>query len=194
MIIQPYKYLLVIQPPQDIYEKIVMIKKQFYVSYKSAYAIAGRPHITIASFIQSDTLEDTIRHKLRLITSSCTPFKIELLDFGSFPSHTIYININSRLAITNLVKSIREHMQKFMKMDNNKPLFIIEPHLTIARKLKPWQYEKAWLEYAEKHFSARFITNNMLLLRKKPDEQRYALVERFEFHNIPILATQATLF
>ena len=69
--------------------------------------------------------------------------------------------------------------------DDNKPHFILEPHLTIARKLQPWQYEKGWLEYSNKSFTGRFIADAMLLLRRSMDGKGYQIVKRFEFQNLP---------
>ena len=40
---------------------------------------------------------------------------------------------------------------------DNKPHFMNDPHLTVARKLLPWQYEKGWLDYSHRHFTGRFI-------------------------------------
>lgn len=115
-------------------------------------------------------------------------------DFGSFPSHTIYINILSKIPIVNTVKEVRQ-AQHLMKMNNdNKPYFITEPHLTIARKLLPWQYEKAWLEYSNKHFSGRFIADHILLLKRRSGEKKYAVGERFIFENIQVKTKQGELF
>ncbi len=59
-----------------------------------------------------------------------------------------------------------------MKIDkDNKPYFITEPHLTIARKLLPWQYEKGWLEYQHRNFHGRFIADHALLLKRKAGEK-----------------------
>ncbi len=78
--------------------------------------------------------------------------------------------------------------------DDNKPHFIMEPHLTIARKLKPWQYEKGWLEYSHKHFAGRFIADSMVLLKRPVGEMKYQVVERFTFQNLPIAIRQGQLF
>jgi hypothetical protein len=83
--------------------------------------------------------------------------------------------------------------------DDNKPHFIMEPHLTIARKLKPWQYEKGWLEYSHKHFAGRFIADSMVLLKRPvgdphSNRERYHVVERFTFQNLPIATRQGQLF
>jgi hypothetical protein len=78
--------------------------------------------------------------------------------------------------------------------DDNKPHFIMEPHLAIARKLLPWQYEKGWLEFSNLHFTGRFIADAMLLLRRPLDEIKYQVVQRFEFQNLPVSTVQGDLF
>jgi 2'-5' RNA ligase len=99
------------------------------------------------------------------------------------------------LPIQNLVKEIRTDGQRLMKLnDDNKPHFIMEPHLTIARKLKPWQYEKGWLEYSNKHFTGRFIADGMTLLKRPEGEMKYYLAQRFVFQNLPVATKQGELF
>jgi hypothetical protein len=81
--------------------------------------------------------------------------------------------------------------------DDNKPHFILEPHIPVARKLLPWQYEKGWLEYSNKHFTGRFIADGMLLLKRPVDEidnYRYQIVEKFQFQNLPVVTKQGELF
>jgi 2'-5' RNA ligase len=123
------------------------------------------------------------------------PFKVELKNYGSFPSHTIFINVTSKVPIQGLVRQIRSHGQRLMKMnDENKPHFMMEPHITIAHKLLPWQYEKGWLEYSTKQFTGRFIANGMTLLRRLQGEMKYQVVERFIFQNLPVATKQGVLF
>lgn len=190
------EYLLLIEPRKDLSDKITDIKKYFHEKYKAPEAIRGKPHITLVNFVQYTTFEERICQKLRSLSLSKAPLLMELRDYGSFPSHTIYINIISRLAVQNLVKNIRTEMQRLMKLNNgNRPHFILEPHLTIARKLKPWQYEQGWLEFSRKNFSGKlFIANNMILLRRDRAGGKYQLVERFGFGNIPVATKQAMLF
>jgi 2'-5' RNA ligase len=140
-------------------------------------------------------MEERIINRLKLVGMGYPPFKVELKDFGSFPSHTIYINVVSKLPVQGLIKEIRSEGQRLMKLnDDNKPHFIMEPHLTIARKLQPWQYEKGWLEYSNKHFTGRFIADAMLLLKRPVGEMKYHMANRFEFHNLPVTTKQGELF
>ncbi|TAH02463.1 MAG: hypothetical protein EAZ16_09615, partial [Sphingobacteriales bacterium] len=121
--------------------------------------------------------------------------KIELRDYGSFPSHTIYINVVSKLPVQALVKEIRSQAQRLMKLnDDNKPHFILEPHITVARRLQPWQYEKGWLEYSHRQFTGRFIAQHLLLLKRPAGELGYQVVQRLQLQNLPVNTTQGSLF
>ena len=70
----------------------------------------------------------------------------------------------------------------------------MEPHLAIARRLLPWQYEKGWLEYSHKHFTGRFIADALLLLKRPIGELKYAIAQRFEFQNLQVSTVQGELF
>ena len=190
-----YEYLLVLSPHEELWNRIMKVKEEFSVQYKSDHAKWGKPHITLVNFVQYAMMEERIISRLQTIAMGYPPFKVELKDFGSFPSHTIYIDVTSKLPIQNLIKEIRTDGQRLMKLnDDNKPHFIMEPHLTIARKLLPWQYEKGWLEYSNKNFSGKFIADAMLLLKRPVEEKKYQIAQRFEFQNLPVTIRQGELF
>ena len=192
---QAYEYLLVLSPHEELWNKIVKVKNDFAEQYKTDHARWGKPHLALVNFVQYNMMEERIINRLKSIAMGFPPFKIELKDYGSFPSHTIYINVTSKLPVQHLVKKIRNEAQRLMKLnDDNKPHFIMEPYITIARKLKPWQYEKGWLEYSNKHFTGRFIADSMLLLKKPVGEMKYQIVQRFEFQNLPVTTKQGELF
>ena len=122
-------------------------------------------------------------------------WEISLKDFGSFPSHSIYINVTSKLQVQHLIKHIRTEAQTIMKLnDENKPHFIMEPNIVIARKLLPWQYENGWHEYSHKSFTSQFIADGMLLIKRLVGEVKYEIVQRFEFQNLPVTTKQGELF
>ncbi len=189
----PIEYLLVLQPHEALWNEIKAIKEKFAKDFSCETARWGLPHITLAVFKQYQATENRIRQSLRNDIKTLQPFKIELKDFGSFPSHTIYINIVSKVQIISAVKVIRQ-TQRFMKTDkDNKPHFITEPHLIIARKLLPWQYEKGWLEYQHTNFHGRFIADHALLLKRKAGE-KYKPIEKFIFQNEKQEIKQGNLF
>ncbi len=193
-----HEYSLVLNPADEVSSRILKIKGEFAEEYKTDLARWGRPNITLANFHQYELMEERIINRLKLIAMGFPAFKISLKDFGSFPSHTIFINVTSKLPVQELVKSIRTEAQKLMKLnDEHKPHFILEPYIAIARKLKPWQYEKGWLEYSHKHFTGKFIADSMSLMKRPADESigiRFQLASRFDFQNMPVTTRQGELF
>ena len=190
-----FEYLLVLNPHEELRSKIMKLRQDFNDEYKVTTALGGKPNMILANFLQYEMMEERLINRLKVVAMGFHPIKVELRDFGSFPSHTIYINVVSKVPVQTLVKEIRHETQRLMKLnDDNKPHFILEPHLTIARKLQPWQYEKGWLEYSNKNFTGRFIADGMLLLKRPLDEKKYQVVQRFEFQNLPVTTKQGELF
>ena len=188
------EYLLILNPHEELRNKVQQVKKEFYNSYQAPTALGGKPHVTIVRFTQLALMEERIVQRLRTIAMGYCPFKVELKDFGSFPSHSIFINVTSKLPIRGLVNEIKD-IQRLMKLDkDHKPHFIDEPYLPIARKLLPWQYEKGWLEYSNKSFTGRFVADAMLLLKRRQGEMAWQIAERFAFQNLPVAIRQGQLF
>src|SRR4051812_4363133 len=185
-----YDYLVILAPHSALLEKISVIKEAFAKKYKCPLALSTKPQLTLLKFTQTGIAEERIVNRLRTIASTQAAIKIELKDFGSYPSHTIYINVTSKVPLLNLSKALRE-AQALLKFNPDiKPFFLNEPHITIARKLVPWQHEKAWLEYSNSSFTGRFLANKMTLLKRKVDHLTYQHVADLEFRDEPVAATQ----
>jgi 2'-5' RNA ligase len=195
------EYQLILSPHEELSNKVRQIKAAFFETYQAATAqggmmssLGGKPNLTIGRFTQLALMEERIVQRLRTIAMGYCPFKVELKDFGSLPTHSIFINVTSKLPIRALVKEVRE-IQRLMKLDKeHKPHFIEEPNLLIARNLLPWQYEKGWLEYSHKSFTGKFIADGMLLLRRKAGDKAWQIAERFAFQNLPVTTRQGNLF
>ncbi|MEO9146298.1 MAG: 2'-5' RNA ligase family protein [Ginsengibacter sp.] len=194
------EYLLVLNPHQDLCDKIMQVKKEFSEKYRVAVALYSKTTITLVNFIQFEMVEERLVNRLHSIAAGYKPFRVDLKDYGSFPSHTIFINIESKQQVQNLGKALRPAQQLMTLDKENKPHFINDPFFTVARKLLPWQYEKAWLDYSHRYFTGCFMADGMLLLKRElrsdGDRQtgKYQTVKRFEFMNLPVNATQGELF
>ena len=188
------EYLLVLNPREELCNRIQRVKREFYEIYQAPSAIGGKPHVGLVRFTQLDLMEERIVQRLRTIAMGFSPFMVELKDYGSYPSHSIFINVISKLPIRALLNEIRD-VQRLMKLDkDHKPHFIEESHVPIARKLLPWQYEKGWLEYSNKSFTGRFVADAMLLLRRRQGDRAWQIVERMAFQNLPVNTRQGELF
>ncbi len=188
-----YEYVLVLSPHEDLRNKMLQVKKDFAEKYKAQGNTGGMPHITLATFTQMQMMEEKLLTRLKNIAMGFCPFKVELKDYGSFPTHTIFINVATKVEIQKLVKTLHE-AQRLMKSAEVKPHFITEPYIPIARKLLPWQYEKGFLEMSHRQFTGKFIADAMLLLRRRQGDKAYQIVQRLEFMNLPVTTKQGLLF
>jgi len=187
------EYKLVIPLPDALQQKIIAVRTEFGEKY-SYKPDTGRAHVILIMFSQLEMMEDKIRQKLRTITMGEAPFKIELKDFGTYPSHTVFVNIATREPVKKLIRSIRD-IQSILRTDKeHKAHFLQEPMIVVGRKLKPWQYEKAWLEYSQRQFTGRFIADAVLLLKRAEGTIPWQIVERMELQNLPVVTRQGGLF
>ena len=188
------EYLLVLNPSEELCQRIQLVRKEFAKSYQVSPVSGMKPHLGLVQFKQLEMMEERILNRLKMVAMGYHPFKVELKDFGHFPTHSIYISVTSKEPIRALVKQIRE-AQRLMKLsDEHKPHFIDEPVIPIARKLKPWQYEQGWKDYAGRHFTGRFIADSVLLLKRRVGDKAYQIAQRFEFMNLPVSTRQGELF
>jgi 2'-5' RNA ligase len=188
------EYLLAIKPHEDLYHQIKALKEEFSRNYNAPMAQSTRPHITLVKFWAFEMIEHKLTGCLASVAAGIKPFKIELSNFGSFPAHTVYINVTTKMPIQYVVQQLKG-AQKLMTLDKeHKPHFIQESHLTICRKLKPWQYEKSSLEYAHRHFSGRFMAESMTLLKRPSTKTTYTQAGIFTFQNASGYLKQGNLF
>jgi 2'-5' RNA ligase len=189
------EYLLVLNPPEDLWQKIKKIKDDFADRYRNEIARITKPHITLINWLSLELMEERMMQRLQNISMGITPFKVELKDYGSFPTHTIFINVVSKLPIQSLVKEMKQAQRLMTLNRENKPHFIETPHISICRKLKPWQYEEGWLEFSHRQFTGKFIADSMLLLKRRAGEKTaFQIAKRFEFQNLPVTTRQGSLF
>ena len=187
-------YLIVIQPNNGLKDTIQIIKNHFTQKFKYTQAQTV-PHIHLASFSQFTHLEKRFIHKLETIGKATKPFNIEFDGFDSLPSHSIYFKTTTGSVLENLVKMIRTEAQQFMKLDaENKPFFNTKPQILLANKLKPWQYEQAWLQYEQLDFYEKFIAYEMTLLKKKENTKNFQFLARFPFESHTVKSIQTSLF
>ncbi len=187
------EYLLVLQPHEDLCNKIINVRQQFAENYEMPFVTWSKPQLTLLSFTQMKMMEERIVTRLKTIATIQKAISIELKDFGSLPSHTIYINVETTVAIKQLVKDLKG-AQSLMKSDLQKPHFMENFYITVAKNLLPWQYEKGWLELSNTNFSGKFMAHRMLLLQRYEGDKTYKPLQKFDFLNKQFTTTQGNLF
>lgn len=187
------EYKLVIPLPEALEQKILGIRKDFGEQYQYKPDL-HRPHLTLVMFSQLSMMEEKIVQKLRSISMGEAPFLMEMRDYGSFPAHTIFINVSTKEPVKRLMRSVKE-VQRLLRTDiEHKARFLQDPIISVARKLKPWQYEKGWLEYSHRRFTGRCVADSMLLLKRVEGTLPWQICSRFEFENMPVHSKQQILF
>lgn len=189
------EYQLVLNPHESLRQKIVQVRQEFAEQFQSNTALYSKPFLTLVRFTQYELVEQRLLNRLRLSVMGLAPIKVELSGFGHFPTHSIYIQVTSKLPIQHLVKTIRTDAQRLMKgSDDHKPHFLQEPHFIVGRKLLPWQYEKGWQLYQHKSFTGRFVADAVLLLKRQQGQQAWQIVERLPLAFLPVQTVQGALF
>lgn len=190
---QVYEYAIVIQPHEDLEERIKQLRREFNVLFRVEKPVIS-VHIPLVYFTQHITMQDKITRRLRMFTMRSKPFRIGLKDFSSLPTHTIYIAGSEKNQYREFVHALKTESQGLLKMDEqHKPNFIPDPNIPVAVKLLPWQYENGWLQYSNAGFNASFIADNIILLRRKEGELKYFPVQRFNLMNIAAASVQTSL-
>lgn len=192
--VYPPEYMVVLAPHEDLYNKIMKLKQEFATAYENTMATALKPHISIVRFLQYEMKEQHVHNKLKLLAMALPAFKVELDGFGSFPSHTIYIKVQTQEPVKAIAKKLREAQSLMTINKENKPHFLNEPHIAIARKLLPWQYEKGWTEYSTRHFHSSFIADQLLFMKRPHGSKAWQIMERFKMMNLPVETKQGDLF
>src|SRR5688572_28038289 len=114
---QVNEYKLILVPHEELAKHIQEVRKTFTDKFSVENPSTSIPQVLLASFKQIQATEDRILNRLRLVAMGNPAFKVELKDFGSFPSHTIFMNVTSKIPITGLIKKIKTDALKLMNLD-----------------------------------------------------------------------------
>lgn len=188
-----YEYLLVISPHQSLQEKMGKIKKEIHEKHRSSFLLNRKNDIRLARFFSWEMMEEKIIQHLKKTAMGTSAFKVNLKDYGTFPSHTFFVNVETKVPFQMLMKEIRT-AKRLMKSPEKEPFFVNEFYIPLAIKLKPAQYNNLWNEYKHRDFTGNFIADNMLLLKKQQGEKYFQIAARLEFMNLPVSTVQGQLF
>jgi len=176
-----YEYLLIANPDESVYNKVMTEKRDFYERYNEKVAIKTKPHITVANFLAVESMEDTFIRWIQRICSQQHSFNVSLNNYSGFPPHTIYLRVQNPQPFQQLVNKLSV-LDEFIKNNNWPPVMLVrKPHLTIARQLPEQVYSKAMLDYAHKDFHDSFMVTELVLLKRKNQFDRCEKVMVFKF-------------
>ena len=188
-----YEYLVVLDIEEELRNRITSIKKEFYLNHKVLSALTGRPNVTLARFESSEMMDQKIKNRLQVISSVIKPFSVVLENFGSYPMHSIFINIINQGPVNELVLKLKG-ARTLMKRSGKDPHFVEEPLVPVAIRLWKEKYKEVIAEYSTKKFYGNFLADSMLLLKRGFEENKYKIAGRFHFACLPVRDAQGLLF
>lgn len=165
---ESFEYLLLANPGEEAFKKVMAEKETFAFCYKVNIAKKTLPHITIADFLAKESMEDTLIKWMNKIISTQYAFDVMLNNFSGFPSsHTVYARVQNHEPFKQLAASLKTIDEYIRSNGFPRALLINHPHMTIARRLHPNVYEKAIKDYSQKTFNASFIVTELVLLKRQ---------------------------
>lgn len=191
---QVNEYQLVMAIPDAVKEKIRRVRTVFSAQFAVGTGSGAAVMLPLLKFRQRMVLEERVRISLQQIVSGWKPVQVNLQDYGSLPTHSIFIPVSSRQVWQPMIRDLKTISSLLRPDKEQQPFFVAEPVINLGTRLPPGVFEKAWKQYSHKQFTAQFRAEACLLLKRKNGETHWQILQRFEWRNLPIGVQQASLF
>src|SRR6478609_51191 len=182
-------YSLVIHPHEEILALVKSMKDQLATKvgwYNSKNSVG---HITICEFKATETAIETIKKQISKLCDLLVPVEVHLNEFGSFPNGAFFIapDNDSKKNLKHIMKRFHKSLliPNMLKSDN--------PHLSIARRLKPENLAKANRLFIT--INLDFVCDSVVLRQFDDNVKQFFVTDTFEFKdNSQPESIQGTLF
>lgn len=171
-------YRLIIDTPAAVHKKIAAIKTSFDSNFKGVVIAGGNPFIYLAGCSQFESAEQQMSDALNRVAMGFMPFKVHLKNFGRIENQEICINVEEHETVGYLVEQIRSVKELMHQVRFNELA-----RITIGQRLQPWQFDKAWKDYAHKNIAATFLADQMLLLKRMEGFRSWQVLRHMAFQN-----------
>lgn len=162
-----YEYQLVAQPDATVHAQVMAERQYFTAHFKTPIAVKTPLHITVATFLAMEPMEETIIRWMHRVISTKKTFTVTLDHYGAFRPHTIYLKVQDHQPFQQLARELKVVDQYIRSNGCPEMRLISNPYLTIARRLEEQTYQQAVTVYSEKTFDASFEVKELLLLKRQ---------------------------
>jgi 2'-5' RNA ligase len=173
-------YSIAVCPPEEFVDAVSSMKKKLSEQIGWFNSKNSEAHITFNVFMADEGEIQTWENYLAGFCRSIQPFDISFFKTGTFPRNgAFYLDPEDRA---------KEHLIAVMKKFHQSAPYKIEktsldPHLSIARRLKPDQIKAAKELWPDETFSLKFNCNNLAVRKFNNKMKQYAVEKRFDFGN-----------
>ena len=176
-----YEYLLVAMPDKAVAKRVDAEKRYFATHFGAKWVRESIPGISVVHFQARPEMEGTLLRWLHRIISNLPSFPVTLSHFSGIKPHTIYLRVSNHQPFQHLAKALQV-IDQFVRSNGYPGMqTILNPHLAIASHLPPATYGQAVGAYAQKDFSASFLVNELVLLRRT---NAYSVCEQVTFFGL----------
>lgn len=173
------EYRLILDLPADVKKKVAEVKTAFDQEHKGIVIAGGQPFVYLAAFSQNESFEQEITDALYKIALGFMPFKAHLKNFGQTDHNEIFMPFEDVKPVRLLIQQLKSAEPVFKNAKFNEL-----PRVSIARGLQPFLFNKSWKVFEHRRFSATFIAEGMLLLKRMEGFSSWQILKRLGFENM----------
>ncbi len=174
-------YRLIIDLPLEVKKRLVAIKNDLDLTQPGIPIAGGQSLIYLAGFSQKASRESETVDALSRIAMGYMPFKVHLRHFGQSGMNEIFVVVEDRKPFEILLAQLQKINRFFPDA-----VFNMLPRVTLAKNLQPFQLMRNWKRYEKEHFSATFVVNHMVLLKRMEGFSSWQILKRMVFENLVI--------
>jgi hypothetical protein len=188
------QYMVIIKPGERVKNRMRRIRETWKQQYNLLPSQMQGGFILLTRFWQYKHLEQKVLDRLHLIAMDTAPFKVHLKDYAFLPQESIGLQIENPAGIYHIVKKMQRDPRPF-KTPQHHPYFNLQPKaLWLAKKLLPQQFDQIAATLRKRHFTADFIADSLMVLRKAGNDSRWIVAGEYPLQNFAVLSEQGVLF
>jgi 2'-5' RNA ligase len=173
-----HQFSIAICPPQEFVNEIALMKKELSEKIGWFNSKNSDAHITINVFSADE--KELLIWKTYLLDfcRSQHSFEIRFTKTGTFPHNgAFYLEPDpvSKELLLNMMKDFHQHAP--VKTDK----ISLDPHLSIARRLKPKEMDIAFQLWSDKIFDLKFTCDNLTVRKFSSSIKQYSIESRHFF-------------
>ncbi len=175
-------FFIAVLPSLDIQQSVNEIKHHFAEVYNSKSALKSPPHITLqAPFYWELARLDELKSVLTEFSNHKISFPVVLDGFAAFKPRVIYVDVHKTPELITIQKELMDLLEASLQIVHQvSKTRLFTPHMTVGLKdLTKVDFYKAWSEFKEKQFDAKFTATRLTLLQFK--DKKWEIDSEFYF-------------
>ncbi|MEO9477289.1 MAG: 2'-5' RNA ligase family protein [Cyclobacteriaceae bacterium] len=175
-------FLNIISPPDDL--KVLVSKtKQILLNRYGPYKYYGSiAHITVNTFFARKEDEPWVLEQVKSKVRQIKPMVVAIRGFGYFSNtRTVFMKVDNKEEFSVLTKEFDSFKSSNSRV--KKFFYPSVPHLTLASRLKSYDFAKLKSELDAKSFEYDFRAELLTVLKYDYERSRYYLFEEIPFGN-----------